>query len=372
MCPCGGYYTLMRESKDPKHLRLRMVQTARRHGVKPTARLFACSPNTVRKWLARYDGTLASLADRSRAPIHRPRKLSPEAEKQILRAKKRLPTWGAKRLKRDMNLPYSHKAISRVLKEHGLNRKWRRKKHQTKRCLREIKRNWDLWQQISMDTKVLSDLPEYWLQARAKGLPLYQYTARDVSTGALFLAFADELSLTYAQLFAERILQHLQSYGTDMSAITVQTDNGSEFVGSWQAVEDSAFVRTVKRYGCTHRAIPPGAHRFQADVETVHALMETEFYLEPFNNRRNFIAKAATYQHFFNYVRANSGKEHKCPWQLVREKNPNNPIDLLYLTPVFLQDLLRTRLPRTPRGHHVRGHPWSVRGVCLDRRGGCW
>jgi hypothetical protein len=39
MCP-HGYYTLMRESKDPRYVRLRVVQSARRRGVKPTARPF--------------------------------------------------------------------------------------------------------------------------------------------------------------------------------------------------------------------------------------------------------------------------------------------------------------------------------------------
>jgi len=59
-----------------------------------------------------------------------------------------------------MDLPYSAKAISRVLRERGLVRKWRRKKHEVKRCLREIKRNWRLWQQITADTKDLCDIPE--------------------------------------------------------------------------------------------------------------------------------------------------------------------------------------------------------------------
>jgi len=98
MCP-HGYYTLMRESKDPRYLRLRLVQQAKRIGIKPTARLFAVTPNTVRKWLARYDGTLGSLQDRSRAPKHRPRKLPAKDERKILAAKNKLPIAGARRLK---------------------------------------------------------------------------------------------------------------------------------------------------------------------------------------------------------------------------------------------------------------------------------
>lgn len=323
LTPCpSGYYTIMRESKDPRLLRLRLVQYARDAGVKPAARVFHCSTHTVRKWLRRFAGTLTSLEEHSRAPHHPPRQLTPSATARILQAKAALPTHGVRRLKRDAVLPHTPKTIAKVLRAHNLLRRWRRKKHVVKRSLRAIKRLWAAWQQLSLDTKDLCDLPEYLLQARLFGLPLYQYTARDCSTGALFLAFAEELSLTYSNLFVQRLLTHLQALGTDTSRITVQTDNGSEFVGSWQATTPSAFTRTVESFRATHRTIPPGQHRYQADVETVHSLMETEFYLEQFSGPADFLAKAAQYQLFFNYLRPNSYKEDKCPWQLLTDKLP--------------------------------------------------
>jgi len=349
-----------------------MVQLAREHGVKPTARLLDCSPRTIRKWLRRYDGTLASLADRSRRPHRSPNKLSEEAENEILAVKKRLPTFGAARLRLLFNLPYSEKAIRRVLREHGLTRKWRRKKHETKRCLREIKRHWPLWSQIVMDTKDLSDLPEYWLQAQTGRLPKHQYTARDATSGALFLGFAEELSLAYSNLFVERILAHLRANGVDLRHVTIQTDNGSEFVGSWNAKQDSAFTRTIESFGASHRTIPPRAHRFQADVETVHSLMEYEFYIERFRSRRDFIQKAATYQLFFNGVRPNSGKENKCPLQHINYGNLHARFNLLYLPPVYLEDLLRERHHPPPGVHHVRTYPsvpFSPPSASRNKRG---
>jgi len=345
-----------------------MIQRAKRIGVKPAARLFACAPNTIRKWCNRFDGSLASLEELSRAPRRRPRKLKPFQENHILQAKRKLPTWGAARLKRDMELPYSEKAIRRVLKEHGLTRKYRRKKHQTKRCLREIKRNWRVWQQITVDTKNLKDLPEYILQARRLGLPTQQYTARDVTSGALFLGFADELSITYSELFIKSILRHLEEHGADMKRLTIQTDNGSEFIGSWQAIGASAFTRAIEAAGGAHRRIPPGQYRYQADVETVHSLMENEFYFERFTGREDFLAKAATYQHYFNYCRCNSGKEYKCPFTLIREKNLKAPISLLYLPPVFLEDRLHKNLYHTGEVHDVWTHPFSCRKSWRRRR----
>lgn len=341
-----------------------LVKRARERGVSSTAKFYGCSRNTIRKWLGRFDGTIDSLTERSRAPNRRPNKLSAEAEREILAANKKLPTWGAKRLKHDMRLPYSDKAIRRVLKENGLQRKWRRKKHETKHCLREIKRNWPAWHQICVDTKHLNDLPEYWVQAQLHRLPRYQYTARDSSTGALFLGWTDELSLTYSELFINRILIHLKRNGADLKQVTVQTDNGSEFIGSTLSSRDSAFTDAITRLGATHRTIRPRAHRYQADVETVHSLMEREFYIERFRSRREFIEKAITYQHYFNYIRPNSGKEYKCPYELLIDKNLTRPLQTLYLPPAYLEDLLRERLNRHYGAHDVRTHP-SLAGTLL-------
>ena len=85
----------------------------------------------------------------------------------------------------------------------------------------------------------------------------------------------------------------------NLSKVTIQTDNGSEFIGSWQAVGKGAFTRTVKSAGAIHKTIPPGVHTWQTDVETVHGLMETEFYIERFRSRKNLLEKALTYQKLF-------------------------------------------------------------------------
>lgn len=374
----------MRESKDSRYLRLRMVQHAKAHGVKPAARIFHTTPKTVRLWMRRFDGTLDSLAQRSRRPHNSPQKLHPAQERKIVALKKRLRRWSARRLKRDFKLPYAEKTIRRVCRDHNLNHKYRRKKHQTKRCLREVKKAWRLFQQIDIDTKDLCDIPEYWEQMQRAGLPRYQYTARDVSTGLLFLGYSTELSLSYADLFAQRIIDHLRRCDISMNGVTWQSDNGSEFVGSWQAKDDSEFTKTIQAVkGQIHRTIPPGAHRFQADVETVHSLMETEFYeIELFAGRSNFLDKATTYNLYFNLARINSGKENKTPWELICDKYltahqqaqmkqaqepdslplpPQNPDPRLpILPPVYLDELWFNRLnTTTPRGYDVGALPSS-------------
>ena len=48
------YFDLVREMKNAYNHRLRLVESAKQRGIKPTARLFATTVPTVRKWLRRY------------------------------------------------------------------------------------------------------------------------------------------------------------------------------------------------------------------------------------------------------------------------------------------------------------------------------
>jgi len=252
------------------------------------------------------------------------------------------------------------KAIARVCRDHGLNRPWRRKKPQTKRLPREVKKQCGLFQQIDVDTKNLRDIPEYWQPLKGLNLPQYQYTARDVATGLLFLGYSNELSLAYATVFAERIIKHMQACGIDLDGVCWRSDNGSEFIGSWQARADLAFTQAIQRInGQTHRTIPPGQHRFQADVETVHNLMEQEFHeVESFTGRQDFLAAADQYQLFFNLARCNSAKENKTPWELVNQKL-TNPDPMLPLLSVPYLDELHESILHSPAegGYDVWGLP---------------
>ena len=260
------YFDLVREMRDPYNHRLRLVQFARQHGIKPTARHFATTVPTVRKWLRRFrQHGPSGLRGHSRAHRHCPHKTSAQIEQQVLALRQKLPTFGAARLKREFDLPVSHMAIQRIWREHGLIRK-RRKKYQRKQDLAAVKATWRLFQQISADT----------------------------------------------------------------------TDNGSEFIGG----HDPQGHRTgfpAALGDSQHLRIPPAAHTYQSDVETVHRLVEDEFFdLESFTSRGEFLAKAQTYQLYFNLARPNSHKENQTPWQIIQRLAPRSPLELCLLPPVFL------------------------------------
>ncbi len=347
----------MRQSKDPRYLRLKMAKYAQKHGIKPAARLFDTTPKTVRKWLGRFDGSLDSLADRSRAPKNPKRYITETQRKKAIRLKKKYKGFGAKRLCEMFDLGCSEKAVRKIWREKGLLKR-KRRKHKTKQNLREIKKLWRPFLQTCLDTKDLDDIPELWPQIRLHGLPLVQYTAREVTSGLQFLAYSQERSLACANLFAELLIDHFKSNGVALGGCAFQTDNGSEFIGSWNAKDDSAFTKTVESVqGLIHRTIPPGAHTWQSDVETVHRLIEDEFYeVEHFKSRKDFIEKTYSYNRWFNIARKNSYKENQTPLEIIEKSETNISKRIAEWTPVYLDELINKRLNEKLDSIHHGGY----------------
>ena len=353
MCPLS-YYQIMRNCKDKRAHRYQMIQYALKHGVKPTARIFGTSPPVVRKWLKRFkEQGYAGLLDLSRRPHYSPRATPQDVKDHIVALRKKYHRLGAGQVKTLEKLPQATKTIRKFWREAGVQRGRRKKKYLVKQNLREVKKQFYLFQQSCEDTKDLFDIPEYWPQMKRLNLPKVQYTRREISCGILFTGYANERSLIHATLFAAYINWQMQKYkALPQDSARLQTDNGSEFVGSWNAKEPSAYTRMVESLpGQLHTTIFPGAHRMQADVETVHGIMETEFYeIETFADRADFMRKANTYQLFFNLERPNTYKEHKTPWQLAREKKPDLDKRLLMIPAVDLDLLLKHYLAFLTQG----------------------
>ncbi|MFH0753269.1 MAG: leucine zipper domain-containing protein [Candidatus Omnitrophota bacterium] len=345
----------MKQSKDKKQWRYQMVQRALSAGIKPTARLFHTSPPVVRKWLYRFKTEgYSGLNDKSHKPRRSPRATPSLIKEQIIALKGKYKRLGAEQVRILESLPQAPKTMRKIWRDAGIPSRKRPKKHITKNNLREIKKLFQLFEHSMEDTKDLMDIPEFWIQARRLDLPKVQYTYREVSCGILFTGFANNKSLTHAHLFAIYINHFLKKFNVIPESSIRQTDNGSEYIGSWQAKEPSDYTLAVESVGQRHQTIFPGAHRMQADVETIHNLMELEFYeIEQFENRQDFINKATTYQIFFNLHRPNSYKEHKTPWQLAQEKKPDLDKRLLMIPAIDLDKLLNWKTKLLQGGNNL-------------------
>ena len=355
----------MPNKADKFDLRLRIVKHAIAYGVKPTATVFDTTAKTVRKWLRRYQQErLAGLHELPRIPLHCPHKTSSALERKIVNLRKDYPFMGAKRLKYMHNLSCSHEAIRRILHEYGLIKK-RRKKHKRKKDLSKIKKKWKLFGQFSVDTKDLKDIPHYWPQMKLMSLPKYQFSAREVRSGLMFLAFAKQKTAVNACMFARILCGHLRSCGIDMKKVKFQTDNGSEFIGCFrQDRTRDGFERIIEGFGSTHKRIPPRAWSYNSDVETVHRTIEDEFYdLENFESIKDFHQRVASYQAWYNLVRVNSNKDYKTPWQIIKELRPKTDVTLARLPPVMLDWLGPDYIIRDElslRGYDVPCYPYPA------------
>ena len=140
------YFVLIRDMKNPFNYRLQLVTHARQQGIKAAARAFGTTVPTVRKWLRRWKAQgLPGLQELSRAPRSCPHKIVGELAQRVIALRRQLPTFGARRLKREWDLPLGHTAIQRILRQQGLVCP-RRRKYQTKQDLAKVKETWALFQ----------------------------------------------------------------------------------------------------------------------------------------------------------------------------------------------------------------------------------
>ncbi|MDP8235667.1 MAG: hypothetical protein P9M08_04730 [Candidatus Erginobacter occultus] len=211
-----------------------------------------------------------------------------------------------------------------------------------KNDLRHIKAAYKPYTRFQIDTKYLNDIPNYWPFMQFMGLPRFQYTIRELSTGAQFLTYADEISVTYSILTTRRLLQHLEKFGVDLREVIIQSDNGTEYDGGRLNKSVPGFVQLVENdFKACHIFNPPGCKNANADVESVHATIETEFFdLEKFSSRKDFLFKITTYQHYYNLARKNKSRGKKSPLELLAEKAPNLDPEILILPPIDLCSLL--------------------------------
>lgn len=351
-----------RDSSMKFDLRLRLVRYALEHGLKPAAREFGCTPKIARKWLRRWlasGRSRQSLMDRSRAPHSCPHKTPSRVERQIVREREKAPCLGARRLKEFCAIPAGVGTIARVLRQNNLTRK-RKKKHEKKRDMREVKARFDPFEENQVDVKYLNDIPYYVEQLwRNPRLPRFQYTWRDVKTGAVFLGFANELSESHACAFVAAVGAHLGRTGLSLRGrSTIQTDNGSEFSGAERKTrEDRGFNHLIERgLGATHRFIPPGKKNRQADVETLHDRIEEEFFnLERFADREDFFRRASMWQLWWNTTRKNGYKGGRTPDDILLETRPERDAKVWLLPALDLDALLARRansktLNKSPTG----------------------
>jgi transposase len=98
-----------------------MVQYAERYGIKPAARMFNTTPKTVKKWLKRKaHGSSDWMIDQRSLSKPRKSRITEGQKAMAIRLKKKHPSWGSMKIKKEYGLAISDKAIRKIWKEAGL------------------------------------------------------------------------------------------------------------------------------------------------------------------------------------------------------------------------------------------------------------
>lgn len=324
------YSMLMKGSSKLRiqEFKRKVVMNSQEEGIKPTVLKFGVARNTVRRWKRSFEKEgWQGLVDKRKGPRHIPHKTPLEEEQRVLKARSTAKCYGPINLRYFFDLKASLGAIKRILRDHNLVRK-RRKKHQTKQDLRTVKARYKAFEHIQMDIKHLYDIPPYWESIQRHQTPKYQYTIRDTKSGMLFWGFSCELSELNSRVMVTYLLKALRCW-TSLEDITIQTDNGVEFSGTARKFEKGSFSKAIHELGARHNFIPPGCSNANGDVESIHSTVETEFFeIVPFASKADFLAKAESYRLFYNLTRPNWSKGAKTPWLIAQQDHPED--DMAY------------------------------------------
>ena len=329
------YYSIIKGASmvGRYNLRIELVRYAQKHGIRKASRDYEVSRETVRKWLRRYhvEG-LNGLYDKSKAPHNQWKKCSVDFEDKVKKLRiKTKNKFGSKKLIERFNLENRKSCIDRIIRDHPELRRKKKTRTNKRNDLWSIKKLMKAFEKIQIDVKDLMDIANYYPQAwKIKGMPRYEITARCVKTGATWICLSKTKDASKTSAFVAMLLQHLKDHGFDLTKITLQMDNGTEFHNLKLDHGKSMVEKVMEYYKVQDSRIPPAAPTFNSDVETFHRLVEDEFYsIERFKDKEDLRRQAYTYTLDFNYLRNNMNKDNKTPYELLLEDYPDANMDVL-------------------------------------------
>lgn len=289
----SSYQEMYLNTKNEKLImdkRLEMIRSAHDIGIKPTARLFNCSKNVVKKWCRRYAlKGLKGLKDLSRRPHHSPKRISDKdiikIHDCVIEAKKKKKYITVNNVRRKTKIiSHSDTTINRYINMACNGKK--NKKHVQEYSDISWKEKIEPFMYWQIDIKYLTDidnLKPYFKKNNDRNLMKYQITARDLATGLPIVAYCNEKSVTYTKIFLESILYKFlkQFKYLNLKDIKIQTDNGKEFTNKYiqtkgKTPEESSFTLFINQHFRKHKTNPPACPTYDSDVETFHWSIERD------------------------------------------------------------------------------------------------
>ncbi|MGC4018985.1 MAG: IS481 family transposase [Muricomes sp.] len=254
--------------------RLSLIHYSEKYGVSKAAIRYKTNRQYIYRWKRRYDGSIESLRELSRRPLHHPNQHTPEEIKLISDMRRRNPHAGlvvfwVKLMQRGYSR--SIPGLYRFLKKQGIMAV----KPQNPKYIPKPYESMDYpGQRIQIDVKFV---PTVCMVGSAKGKRFYQYTAIDEYSRWRFVeAFEEHSSYSSAQ-FLEHLIKAFP-----LPIECVQTDNGQEFTKRFASYggcdKPTLFQMKLQQHGIRHKLIRPFTPRHNGKVERSHRKDNERFY----------------------------------------------------------------------------------------------
>ncbi len=282
----------MKSITQDMKFRQSLMKYCEKYGVVKASRKYNKSRSYIYFWRKRWDGSVESLAVRSKRPHHHPNEHTEKEIKLIKDMHRRNPTLGLTELwhrLRKRGYTRRPESLYRVMKKlNMLPQKPEKKKYVPK----PYEQMTYAGERVQVDVKVvprscIAD-PE---------MKLYQYTAIDECTRLRFVYGYEEQSTYSSADFAERAYKWFKRRGIIIECI--QTDNGFEFTNRFSPSKKdlkTRFELKLSALGIVHKLIRPYTPRHNGKVERSHREDHNKFYsCHSFYSRADLNAQLAVH-----------------------------------------------------------------------------
>lgn len=269
------------------------MKYAQKFGVARASRKYNKGRSYIYFWLNRYDGSIESLACRSRRPHGHPNAHTEAELKRIRDMRRRNPELGLVELwHRLKKRGYTRRVESlyRVMRKLGMFPVMKKKKKYVPKPYQQMTYPGE---RVQIDVKVVP------LRCIADPeLKLYQYTAIDEFSRYRILGAYPEQSTFSSADFLKTVVRKFSGLGIRVEC--VQTDNGFEFTNRFSNSRrdlPTLFEATAAELGIRHKLIRPYTPRHNGKVERSHREDQKRFYdSHRFFSLDDFRSQLAAYQ----------------------------------------------------------------------------
>lgn len=292
--------------------RKKVVEYAIKHNNNAlAARRYHTSRQQVQRWRKKYDGTIQSLANKSRRPHSHPNQ---HTEEELELIKQKLRYHGHE----------GHAQVYKKLLEAGYKRSFGSMSKQIRKMKQEPKPKKRKRKTPRKTTK--TNYPGELVQVDVKYVPLecigfesdvdryYQITAIDVFTRKRYIKLVKEHSTYETAKFALELEKKL-----GFKIKTIQTDNGKEFTNNAiDTPKTSLFQKVLKKLGIKHITTRPYSPWQNGHVERSHRTDNELFY-----DKKRFKSEEEMYKAHKRY----STRTNNIAKQVLGFKTPNEILE---------------------------------------------